>query len=268
MTRPARHARSRWMGIAGGLALGLGPAAPASAHPHVWVTVETTVLFDNGTITGFRHKWTFDEFYTAMAIEGLDTNKDGVYSREELAELAQVNIDGLKEFGFFTHPKLGEAALKLGAAKDFHLEHGLAERPANVPDAPPAKDDAPQAAKPSQGLFARLGEAVFGKPKAAAADAPVPSLSLHMTLPLEKPVLADAEGFAFAVYDPTFFIAMDLAKGTPVKLGAGAPNGCRIDMGADDGAPKPGDAFSQIGGGIAVGFAAAKPIRVLCGSKL
>jgi ABC-type uncharacterized transport system substrate-binding protein len=35
-------------------------------------------------IVGIRHAWTFDEFYSAMAVQGLDTNGDGVYSAEEL----------------------------------------------------------------------------------------------------------------------------------------------------------------------------------------
>lgn len=56
-------------------------ARPAQAHPHVWVTVEATVLYENGQITGLMHKWTFDDMYTAMAIQGLDTNGDGTYSR-------------------------------------------------------------------------------------------------------------------------------------------------------------------------------------------
>src|SRR5689334_18733285 len=75
-------------GLAATLVAGL--IAPAAAHPHVWITVETTVLYANGAFTGLRHRWTFDEFYTAMAIEGLDKNNDGVYDREELAELAKV----------------------------------------------------------------------------------------------------------------------------------------------------------------------------------
>ena len=74
------------------IAVLLGLCAPANAHPHVWVTVETTLLYERGGFTGFRHKWTFDEFYSAMAVEGLDTNNDGKYSREELAELAKVNV--------------------------------------------------------------------------------------------------------------------------------------------------------------------------------
>src|SRR5678816_3919749 len=56
------------------------------AHPHVWATVRSEiVLGPNHQITGIRHSWTFDEFYTAMAVEGLDTNKDGIYSKEELS---------------------------------------------------------------------------------------------------------------------------------------------------------------------------------------
>ena len=60
------------------------------------------VLSPNHQITAIRQAWTFDEFYTAMAVEGLDTNKDGVYSREELQPLTKVNIDALKDFDYFT----------------------------------------------------------------------------------------------------------------------------------------------------------------------
>lgn len=97
--------------------------APAAAHPHVWVTVETTVLYKDGTITGLQHKWTFDDMYAAMAIQGLDANGDGQYSREELTELAQVNIDGLKEFGYFTVAKLGTTAVKAKDPVDYYLEY-------------------------------------------------------------------------------------------------------------------------------------------------
>lgn len=98
-------------------------ANPAAAHPHVWVSVETTVVYTAGTISGFQHRWTFDELYTTMAIQGLDTNNDGIYDRKELAELAQVNMDGLKEFDYFTYPKLAGQALKLSAPKEHWLEH-------------------------------------------------------------------------------------------------------------------------------------------------
>jgi ABC-type uncharacterized transport system substrate-binding protein len=48
--------------------------APAGdAHPHVWATVRSEILFGpHHQIIGIRHAWTSDEFYTAMAIEGLE----------------------------------------------------------------------------------------------------------------------------------------------------------------------------------------------------
>jgi ABC-type uncharacterized transport system substrate-binding protein len=82
-------------------ALGFTPSA--SAHPHVWATVRSEIQFGpDHKITGIRHAWTFDEFYTAMAVQGLDADGDGVYSKQELDPLAKVNVESLKEFDYFT----------------------------------------------------------------------------------------------------------------------------------------------------------------------
>lgn len=98
-------------------------AAPAVAHPHVWVTYQTTVVYDKGAISGFEHVWTFDDMYTSMAVQGLDKNNDGTYDKAELAELAQVNMDGLKDFDYFTFPKLGTSTLTLAGPQEPWLEH-------------------------------------------------------------------------------------------------------------------------------------------------
>lgn len=105
------------------LAASLAVMGPARAHPHVFIETRTKVIAGNGGFIGVQHRWTFDEYYSATAIEGLDTNKDGIYSREELAELAKVNIDGLKEFAFFTAPTAGGKEIKLGEVTEYWLEH-------------------------------------------------------------------------------------------------------------------------------------------------
>ena len=105
------------------VALAAATATNVEAHPHVWVSVETAVDFDRGTIVGVTQRWTFDELYTTMAVQGLDKNKDGKLDREELKELAEVNMDGLKEFGYFTHMRIGDKALKIAPPKDYWLEH-------------------------------------------------------------------------------------------------------------------------------------------------
>ena len=99
-------------------------SAAAWAHPHVWVTVETEVVYDeHKSVTGFRHKWTFDEAYSRFAADGRDLNNDGQYDREELKELAEVNIASLKEFGFFTFPKLSGKPVSQELPKDYWLEY-------------------------------------------------------------------------------------------------------------------------------------------------
>lgn len=194
-------------------------STPLAAHPHVWVSVETTVVYDQGKITGLQNRWTFDEAYTSMALEGLDTNGDGTYDRKELAELAQVNIDGLKEFDYFTHAKLSDAPLTMAAPRDYWLEY--------------------------KGQI----------------------LTLHFFLPLSEPVLAGAPGFTFQVFDPTYFIAFDLAEKDPVKLAAGAPPNCDVNVAVPEAdtaqAEKLGEAFYQQFGGD-IGISLAKTVSVTC----
>ena len=107
------------------VAMVVGP--PAAAHPHVWATVRSEIVLDaNHQITGIRHHWTFDEFYTAMAVEGLDANKDGVYSKEELQPLAQVNVESLKDFDYFTFVHFegeDDKLLKLKPPVDYSVDY-------------------------------------------------------------------------------------------------------------------------------------------------
>src|SRR5215475_10624271 len=83
-----------------GLALVSGAA---SAHPHVWVTMHSELVYaPDGTITGVRHAWTFDDMFSVFATQGIDSKKKGEFTREELAPLAEVNVPSLKEYDFFT----------------------------------------------------------------------------------------------------------------------------------------------------------------------
>ncbi len=78
----------------------------ASAHPHVWVTMRSELVYaPDGTITGVRHAWTFDDMFSVFATQGIDAKKKGEFTREELAPLAEVNVTSLKEYDFFTSAK-------------------------------------------------------------------------------------------------------------------------------------------------------------------
>ena len=103
------------------LALGAGPA---SAHPHVWVKASSELVYaQDGSITGVRHAWTFDDMFSAYALQGIESKTKGIYTRDELAPLAQTNVESLKEFGFFTFAKADGKKQKFLEPVDYYLEY-------------------------------------------------------------------------------------------------------------------------------------------------
>ena len=96
----------------------------AQAHPHVWITASSEVVYaPDGSMTGVRHAWTFDDMFSTYALQGIETKVKGVYSREELAPLAQTNVESLKEFDFFTFAKADGKKQKFEEPVDYFLEH-------------------------------------------------------------------------------------------------------------------------------------------------
>jgi ABC-type uncharacterized transport system substrate-binding protein len=107
--------------IAVGLVLQVGMAL---AHPHVWVKVASEIVYaDDGSIAGIRHAWTFDDMFTTYALQGIHANTAGVYSREELAPLAQTNIKSLKDFDYFTFAEADSKEQKLADPTDYYFEY-------------------------------------------------------------------------------------------------------------------------------------------------
>ncbi|WGD50059.1 DUF1007 family protein [Bradyrhizobium sp. CB1650] len=96
----------------------------AVAHPHVWVTFHSEVLYAaDGTMTGVRHAWTFDDMFSAYALQGISHAKKGQYTREELAPLAQTNVESLKEYAYFTYARTDSKKLKFADPVDYWLEY-------------------------------------------------------------------------------------------------------------------------------------------------
>jgi ABC-type uncharacterized transport system substrate-binding protein len=107
--------------LAGALALGAGTA---EAHPHVWITATSELIYaPDGSISGVRHAWTFDDMFSTYALQGIESKTKGVYSHEELAPLAQTNVESLKEFGFFTFARADGKKEKFQEPVDYFLEY-------------------------------------------------------------------------------------------------------------------------------------------------
>jgi len=88
-------------------------------------------------------------------------------------------------------------------------------------------------------------------------------------VPFAKPVLMDAKSFAFSVYDPSFYIALDISKPNSMRLAEGTPKSCKVSIGdhakdkANDAALN--EAFSAQFGAMAGG--SVKAVSVTCAAS-
>jgi nickel/cobalt transporter (NicO) family protein len=115
-------------------------AQPAFSHPHAWITFRTSlILDDNGKVTGIGQEWIFDDGYAATALDGLDTDNNGAYSKEELAPLTKENIASLQEFEYFIAARVAGAKLPFGTVTFFDqvYEAGKLKLTFDVPLAQP-----------------------------------------------------------------------------------------------------------------------------------
>ncbi|MGE3150967.1 MAG: DUF1007 family protein [Pseudorhodoplanes sp.] len=102
----------------------LATATPASAHPHVWVTMKSELVYaPDGSVTGIRHAWTFDDMFSAYALQGIESKQKGVYTRDELKSLAEVNVTSLKEYAYFTYAKANGKKTALTDPVDYWLDY-------------------------------------------------------------------------------------------------------------------------------------------------
>lgn len=113
----------RFLGLFAVLAMLMAGIGMASAHPHVFVTSSSELIYaPDGSITGVRHSWTFDDMFSTYALQGIPSKTPGVYTRDELKDLAQTNVDSLKEYAFFTYAKADGKKQHFNDPVDYWLE--------------------------------------------------------------------------------------------------------------------------------------------------
>jgi ABC-type uncharacterized transport system substrate-binding protein len=109
-----------------GLACLLAGTGRVDAHPHVWVTMTEELLYaPDGSVTGVRHAWTFDDMFSAFATQGLEQKTKDTFTRQELEPLAKVNVESLQEYAYFTYAKVNGKRQKDAFADptDYFLEY-------------------------------------------------------------------------------------------------------------------------------------------------
>ena len=100
-------------------ALLAGAPSPARAHPHVWITNTTTLLFQGDKLTGVRLEWTFDELFSDTLLREFDENKNRKLDPAEVQQIQTETFPYLKKFQFFTHILLDKKKVPVTGVHDF-----------------------------------------------------------------------------------------------------------------------------------------------------
>ncbi|MBD3787842.1 MAG: DUF1007 family protein [Sphingomonadales bacterium] len=109
------------------LLLALSPlaTAPAAAHPHIFVDVTHTLLFDaEGRLIGVRARWVYDEMFTLLMVEDgtYDTDGDGQVTGEELTRFQRWDADWPPDYAGDLEVMLDDQPLALAGPSDWAAE--------------------------------------------------------------------------------------------------------------------------------------------------
>ncbi len=122
MTPPMRT-KGLILGVIAALAC-LAVPGVAWAHPHVWVKVRSQIGFTaEGKVNWITQDWTFDEEYSAFAVQGL-TKEGHLADREDFKPMATENGAALTTIGFYTTLKIGGKAATFINPTDYWMEEG------------------------------------------------------------------------------------------------------------------------------------------------
>ena len=95
-------------------------------------------------------------------------------------------------------------------------------------------------------------------------------LTLYFTLRMAKPVDPRVTAVEYSLYDPTFYIAIELAAKKPVELLGSPPAACKLailDSVAEDDAAKSEDFYAKLSAADDIGALYAQRIDIACPRK-
>jgi len=92
------------------------------AHPHVFVDVELTIVFDERGLAGFRQRWVFDEMFSSTMLSNFDKNKDHVLDVHEIGEIKKGGFDNLRNYAYFTHIVIDGTIFEVKYVTEFSAE--------------------------------------------------------------------------------------------------------------------------------------------------
>ena len=121
------------------------PHSTAMAHPHIFVGVEVTLIYDGTTPNAVQLNWVYDDYFSLLITTdlGIDLDGDMILTADEERILAEAVTEWPPDFQGDLEVLQGEQPVTLAAKQDHRMEfrngivHEIHTRPlADVGDAP------------------------------------------------------------------------------------------------------------------------------------
>lgn len=190
--RAMRRMPAAALSVAAALCAGGFTAAPAAAHPHIFVETGLKLELDGeGRLIGVEVTWTYDELYSLLVLEDmeLDDDYDGVLRPDEIEKL-----DGF------------DLQWDAGFAGDLYALRAVEAGQAQGPSGAETADEAE--AETASGAEVETRELALGAPQGRGArfkDGKI--TTVHF-----RPLAAQrAGGVMLRAYDPTYYTAYEIS---------------------------------------------------------
>ena len=107
----------RKMAFVVGILLGMIVARVASAHPHAWIDLRTSVVLGTeGRVVAIAQEWLLDDLYSTVLLEDLGTEPAAL--RAHGADM----LKRLKPFSYFTEVRVDDEIVEPGTASEFETQ--------------------------------------------------------------------------------------------------------------------------------------------------
>ncbi len=73
-----------------------------SAHPHIFIDADITVVLDKKGLAGIKVQWLFDVMFSEMMLHDFDKNGDRQFNKTEQKIVKEEIFNNLKEYQYFT----------------------------------------------------------------------------------------------------------------------------------------------------------------------
>ena len=94
-------------------------SAVLNAHPHIFVSIDSKIVFNDTDLEKIHFKWVFDDMTSFGILEEFDINSDDNIDGEELSETQKVFVENQSDKNFYVHLFINDSLKTINKIENF-----------------------------------------------------------------------------------------------------------------------------------------------------